>query len=142
MAQKLTALQPIAGMNYIYNVSSHVGCRRKCPNNPDDVQLVQFFIREIVPRFYESQIIPELPRLTGQIDGITAFYIYDIQRMGGTSMEVDGIVSPARGLVYAGSHPWLISVLNFKYKSFFPDLYDKIPFHPELRPTLRASLAA
>lgn len=143
MACKLKFSHPNQGMSFIYNVSSHVGDSRTCPNLPDDVQLIQFLIRELIPKLDASggRKIRELPRLTGQFDALTGFWIYNIQSSNEDVVKVDGVISPAKGVTY-GAKAWTIAGLNYKYKQFYPDKYDKLHLHPELSPTLRASLAA
>lgn len=143
MACKLRINPPSQGLNFIYNVSSHVGDARTCPNLKDDVQLVQFLLREVVPKLDPTggRKIQELPRPSGQFDVLTGFWIYNMQSSNEDIVTVDGIVSPAKGVSY-GSKAWLIAGLNFKYKQFFPDRFEKLHLHPELSPTLRASLAA
>lgn len=143
MACKLKINPPNQGMSFLYNVTTHVGDARTCPNLPDDVQLVQFLIRELVPKFDATggRKIQELPRLTGQFDALTGFWIYNMQSSNEDIVTVDGIVSPAKGMMYGGK-AWLIAGLNFKYKQFFPERFDKLHLHAELSPSLRASLAA
>ena len=126
-------------MSFIYNITSHVGGQRTCPNQADDVMLAQFFMREVVAKIAPDRTVRELPQVNGKMDAITAFWIYHCQNVEGGSMQIDGIMSPAKGLTY-GSRAWLISVLNFHYKKYFPDKFDKLADHHEFSPSLRASL--
>ena len=50
MAGRLNLSRPVSGLSYFYNVSGHVGWVPGNENNPDDVQLVQFLLREILMR--------------------------------------------------------------------------------------------
>lgn len=142
MACRLKFSQTNQGLNFIYNVSGHVGDARSCPNAPDDVQLVQFFIKELIPKFDPAggRKIKELPRVTGQFDALTGFWIYNVQSSNEEVVQVDGIISPAKGVMY-GVKAWTIAGLNYKYKQFFPDRFEKLHLNPELSPTLRASIA-
>ncbi|MBL8179171.1 MAG: hypothetical protein JNK48_31130 [Bryobacterales bacterium] len=143
MACKLRFNQPNQGLNFIYNVSAHVGDARTCPNLSDDVQLVQFFIKELIPKFDPGggRKIKELPRVNGQFDAVTGFWIYNVQSSNEDVVQVDGIVSPAKGVMY-GVKAWTIAGLNYKYKQFFPEKFDKLHLNPELSPALRAAIAA
>jgi hypothetical protein len=84
--------------------------------------------------------VQELPSLTGKIDAVTSYWIYHLQNSAGSSGTVDGVVSPAKGITYSAVQAWTIAQLNFNFKKFFPDRFDRIPEEPRLSPTLRASL--
>lgn len=142
----LSFKDPRTGLSFFYNVSEHVGPRptigvartpsheKVMKNSPDDVMLVQFFLRQICDASVER-----LPEPTGSFDVYTGFLIYYQQDLFG--YDPDGIVTPARGLNYNEYSNYFIVRLNetfleMKGKAAF----EAIPSRPELRPTLRASL--
>lgn len=132
------------GMKFIYNVSKHVGPMKSNPNDADDVQLVQFLIREVRKSNPSSVTLAGLavPTLSGLFDAVTGFWIYQSQsnylQRGGVT--IDGIVSPARGELYHPGCPWVIIHLNFFLHKQAPAVFDALPDNAELRPTLRTSL--
>lgn len=142
MAARLRLNPAQSGLSHIYNVTLHVGGTKSCSNLHDDVMLVQFFLRELVPKFGSDRKVQELPALSGKFDGLTGFWIYHWQNSGEGSTEIDGVISPAKGLTYSSSKAWVIAQLNFSYKKVFPDRFDRIPDTPEFSPSLRASLRA
>jgi hypothetical protein len=140
MAARLKVNPPQSGLSHIYNVTLHVGGAKTCSNLADDVMLVQFFLRELVPQLGGDRKVQELPIVNGKFDGLTGFWIYHWQNSGEGSTAVDGVISPAKGLTYSNSKAWVISQLNFVYKKHFPQRFDRIPDTPEFTPSLRASL--
>lgn len=137
MAFKMRFPSQQYGLTYIYNVTHHVGCNAdKCPNQADDVALVQFFLKETMPKVAPLNSQWGLPKVTGQFDAVTGFWIYHSQN-GKPGM--DGIVSPAKGVVY-GADAWLIAKLNYHFKMHFPERFDRLAEERELPLTLRASL--
>lgn len=139
LAQRLKFASPDNGLAHIYNVSARVGAPKSCPNQPDDVQLVQLFLRDLMPVMAKGSSIQQYPTLSGRMDAVTAFWIYHLQNSSGEITTVDGIVSPAQGVGF-GQKVWFISGLNYKYNQYFPDRFNKLPENPELSPSLRASL--
>lgn len=138
MAYKMAFRSQQYGLTYIYNVTKHVGWDPdKCPNLPDDVALVQFFLRELMPKMGpRTAAVCGLPAVTSRFDAGTGFWIYHLQQ-GTTGM--DGIISPAKGVLYGGD-AWLISKLNYHFKKHFPQRFDRLADEPDLPLTLRATL--
>jgi hypothetical protein len=133
-----------AGMPFFYNVSKHVGPFKDNPNDPDDVQLVQFLIREGLkakpPSAARSGLA--IPTLSGQFDPTTGFWISLAQQSfrSKPGVTIDGIVSPARGQQYHPGCPWVIFSINLRLFEAAPKVFLDLPNNPELRPSLRASL--
>jgi len=144
MAQRL-AVSGAGDLKFIFNVSKHVGPFDAQPNDKDDVQLVQFLLREGI-KASGVKVKPgiDVPRPTGQFDAQTGFWIYRIQdgmHDSSKSVVIDGIVSPAKGVFYTINSPWAIVFLNYTIKQKAPLVFSGIPTNPELSPTLRASLS-
>jgi len=139
MAERLQLGPNSLGLSFIYNVSGRVGFKQ--PNAPDDVQLVQFFLREEMKT--RADLIPlGIPTLSGKFDAVTGFYLYLWQNKANRSV-VDGIVSPAHGVQYgaAASSVWLIVDLNNVLKTINPTGFEKLHTNPDLRASLRAAIA-
>jgi len=135
----------ISGTHYakfIYNVSAHVGPGQADSNNPDDVQLVQFLLREII----KAEALPRKvapPNPTGQFDAATGFWIYLFQNAIHGAVKkavIDGTVSPAKNALYDINSPWMIVFLNIRLQILAPQIFNGILTNQELRPSLRASL--
>src|SRR5229473_1576572 len=120
MASRLEFGRPqplLNGLSFIYNVSEHVGpkfisgaVRSSSPllkvTNPfDDVQLVQFFLNAV-----GDPKVALTPTPTGVFDVQTGFWIYHQQNLFGGG-DVDGVVSPAKGVTFAGKF-YFIGILN------------------------------
>ncbi len=102
MAYVLTLSQPIEGLDRILNVSQRVGPQSDCPNNPDDVELVQRLIN-LGARNFAARCHFGLPQPTGRFDPLTGFYIFYYQWFSHSTdrvTQIDGAVSPARGVFY------------------------------------------
>lgn len=146
MAGKLLLPTPnVAGMSCIYNVSKHVGSQNASPNDADDVQLVQVLLREVLKTFPKVRSDLARPTPSGLFDTATAFWIFKIQADGldggrRPGAEIDGVVSPARGLLYSAQCPWIIARLNFMLNASAPKVWRELPNNPELRQSLRNSL--
>lgn len=137
MAFKMNIRSTQFGLSYIYNVSRHVGADvDRCANLHDDVALVQFLFKEVMPKVAPVNSQWGLPKVTGQFDAATGFWIYHAQSGGSTR---DGIVSPAKGVTY-GVDAWMISKLNYQFKQHFPQRFERLADDPELPMSLRASL--
>lgn len=145
MAQKLKFNSVQHGMSYIYNVSSHVGAYPKCPNLPDDVELVSFLIAKVMPVFAKDSVALKFgtPKVTRTIDALTQLWIYKLQvdpNAGQPAAMVDGRVSPAHGMTYNPQAAWTIAILNFQFKKLFPDEFDNLPNSKEISTSLRGAL--
>jgi hypothetical protein len=136
MAQRLTLGKNPVGLTFIYNVSQKVGYKQS--NLPDDVQLVQFFLREIGRTRPDVQMLG-LPQPTGKFDALTGFYVYLWEHYAHRPV-IDGIVSPAHGLTYAPQAAWVITDLNASYRNISKQGFETLHLNPELSPTLRASI--
>jgi hypothetical protein len=139
-------------VSFFYNVSDYVGPKfisgavtsnsllLRTKNLADDVQLVQFFLRETSDSVAGSDVA-QVPTPSGTFDAPTGFWIYHRQNLFG--LTVDGVVSPAKGVVFGGGNPYFIVMLN---SQFLADKgkaeFENIPNRSELSPSLRASLSA
>ena len=139
---RLKLSRPVSGLSYFYNVSGHVGWVPGNENNPDDEQLVQFLLREILMR--GGGMAPgswDFPDLSGKMDAVTGFWIFVQQRGERGRLTIDGVVSPARGGATYGTKEWTIVSLNSDYKTLYrEDALAKIPSNPQLRISLRQAL--
>jgi hypothetical protein len=136
MAQRLKLGQNPAGLTFIYNVSQKVGYKQS--NLPEDVQLVQFLLREISRGRPDLHLLG-LPNVTGRFDSVTGFYVYLWQHYAHRPV-IDGVVSPAHGLTYTASAAWVIVDLNASYRNLSKQGFETLHTNPELSPALRASI--
>jgi hypothetical protein len=123
MARILVLNPSFQGLSIIVNVLNRVGPSES--NDAGDVKVIQTLLRMIKSNFAKKV---GLPSITGSYDGLTGFWIYDTQyfmktKKGHPSVIVDGIVSPARGAVYAGGAPWTIVLFNSFAKGDSPVEY-------------------
>jgi hypothetical protein len=142
MAYKLVLPYPQKGMTFLWNVSQHVGALKTCPNRTTDVELCQFFFKELVDGgFIGSTIVGSakapIIQVNGVFDSVLGFWIYLEQDVPGAVK--DGIISPAKGVSY-GTSMWLISWLNGTYRKHFPDAFANLDKDIRLSPGLRADL--
>lgn len=116
MARVLNNLNPVLlqGQSSVINVLQHVGPNQ--PNLPDDVKVVQELL-QMIAKGSESVAAIGVPNVTGRFDSCTGFWIYHAQfihkKRGHTHQVLDGIVSPARGNLYAPGATWTIMAFNF-----------------------------
>ena len=136
MAHRLKLGQNPTGLTFLYNVSQKVGYKQ--PNLTDDVQLVQFFLRELLRSRPDLQQLG-LPQLTGRFDAVTGFYVYLWEHFAHRPV-IDGIVSPAHGLNYSPHAAWVITDMNASYRNFSKQGFEALHLNPELSPTLRTSI--
>jgi len=143
MAYKLMLKTPVDGMSFIWNVSSHVGCKATCQNKPTDVELVKFLLREVNQRepFVKLTQACKVPPVTlnSTFDAVLGFWIYANQDFPNT--VVDGIVSPAKGEFYQPGGVWLITFWNARLHKLAPDVWANLDKNTQLSPALRAELA-
>lgn len=110
MARILVLNPPFLGLSTIVNVKQRVGPKEA--NEPNDVRVVQTLLGMIKSNFSKTV---GLPKISGNYDAATGFWIYDTQfftKQQHPNVIVDGIVSPARGSVYAAGAPWTIVLFN------------------------------
>jgi hypothetical protein len=132
---------------YVYNVSFKVGFAGY--NCRDDVMLVQYFLKKI----WERSSAPR-PGGTMKVDGwmgpITDRWIRKFQS-GATLkppspdvMVHDGIVDRAIGGTDSTEYgqKWTILALNFGFRNRYPELYDILPFAPDVPALLTSALAS
>lgn len=137
-----------------YNVDQAVG--KGCPNLPDDVMLVQFFIRELAK---DPSVGPGTrPATPITVDGMytpaVGEWILWIQKSmnakaPGTSLA-DGRVDPARGISTSGSFlkstishtQYTIVTLNASYRFRFKRSHDSLDDDPNVPGLLRSKFAA
>lgn len=132
-------------LSFIYNVSQPVGPGK--PNLPDDVMLLQFLLRTTLPRQQPSRIRSPFPPLNGIWDLATGFWTYETQFLLDRNLKgratIDGVASPVRegtNGTYGGGKIWTIMALNRSLKTNFPGIFDGLPDHPDLSPSLRVSI--
>ena len=145
MAHRLQLRQPFRGMQFIWNVSEHVGDTTTCANRPTDVDLVKILIGETIRGRPPSWIHNALRvpfRVNGQMDALTAYWIrlFNAEHSRRLDQREDGIVSPARGAMFARGHVWTIVKLNWAAKQGDPNRWADLPNHPNCNPALRAEI--
>lgn len=137
-----------------YNVSQAVG--KGCPNLPDDVMLVQFFIRELAK---DATVAPGTrPSAPLTVDGVytpnLGEWILWVQKASnakaaGTTLA-DGRVDPARGMANdpkflksSISHTqYTIVTLNASYRFRFKKSHDALEDDPNVPLLLKQKFAA
>jgi hypothetical protein len=118
-----------------------VGPTSKQPNTPDDVELVQFLLREFWKRTGVDTVFNDVPALTRKMDVVTAFWLLRFQRALDQVETPDGVVSPAHGAQYSPGKDWTIVDLKGMYNQLFgAEAFARIPINPELSGTLRQQL--
>lgn len=142
MAFKLVFSVPDNTMPFIWNVSQHVGPLHENPNRRTDVELVQFFLKELVESGHlgktANAAVKQPPiRVNGVMDAVTGFWICFAQRGAQTA---DGVVSPAKGMMYSQVSAWSISKMNFVYRKQFGDKWQNLDNDQRLSSALRAEL--
>lgn len=126
MAHRFDVKPAVKGLSKILNVTKRVGRKADCPNEANDVQLVQSLIR-LAFRTSNITKIVGLPDTSGSFDATTGFWIYHMQATSGNKNTViDGVVSPARGASYGGGALWTIFDLNVEAKSSSPVEYEAL----------------
>jgi hypothetical protein len=144
MASKLQLSSPVSGMNFIWNVSQHVGDNVSCPNQPTDVNLVKILIAETIrpnPPSWINRSIRIPFTVNGQMDIALAYWIraFNDQQGSALSPRQAGIISPARGASYGRGY-WTIVILNSLLKQVAPSVWQDIPNHRSASPQLRSEL--
>lgn len=128
---------------YLYNLDAPVGAH--CPNRPDDVMLVQTFLkiafdwRGSPQGFISGLAAPHAGTLgmTGgrsiRIDGhfdnavLAWIYFYQLYHYLGNALYITGKVEPAKADGSSISQPkHTLLYMNGQAKSFFPQMYDDI----------------
>lgn len=138
---------PGPGGNLFFNVSARVGKGQL--NDVIDVQLVQFFLKQIgeqngLRNDPEALAICRAVNPTGTVDDATVAAITAFQqhrRRKHPNTVADGIISPARGGtggLYAEGTPWAILPMNTAIRTAFPELWPRLQDIPGC-PTLVAA---
>jgi len=112
----------------VFNVDSHVG--PGCPNNIEDVLLVQFMLVELGGITIDANLKKKLLKVpkSGICDDATNDGIRAVQEAvhnGVAASIVDGIVSPAKGALYGGA-AWTIVVLNTNVREANPGTWPRL----------------
>ncbi len=113
-------------MVHYLNVGEAVGIG--CPNRPDDVALIQTFLHSLgnlpespvqgVPLAIDGVFRPGLGRGVSLFQKLVRRVLR--RRQGGESIDVDGLVLPARGVyVEGGLRMYTIVALNKAYAHYF-----------------------
>jgi hypothetical protein len=136
------------GHQVYFNLDGNVGPR--CPNRPDDVQLVQLgyfaVLRDpsnsavLTPalRGVFDKIIPGAPYSGAADDPLSAAIRAHEASRGGTA---DGHVSVIRNPgKYDGKHTYITIALNNAIRDTMPDDFPRIDKHPRCPPLLRAAV--
>lgn len=144
MAAKLQFTRPVDGMNFIWNVSQHVGDNISCPNQPTDVDLVKILIGESIRVRQISWVNQALRipfQINGQMDMTIAYFIRAVNadERSPLSLKESGIISPARGASYGGNY-WAIFKLNYVLKQNAPNVWQNLPSHQNVSSALRREL--
>jgi len=146
MAYKLILSQsnPVR-MPFIWNVSTHVGPAKRHPNRATDVELVQFLLAESLKRGWPDEPSTSgaaVPPVTvdGRFNAVLGFWIFYSQQCSATpAASVDGVVSPAHGVMYGGG-AWVIVRLNNYLWAADTTFWSKLDNDPRLSPGLRSEL--
>lgn len=127
-----------SSLPYMYNVSSRVEFFTG-ENLPEDVMLVQFILRELIPTWGMKGA---LPAVNGVMNELTAFWIYMFQQWCGAQagMTMDGMVSPSQSDCQHSKGVFTIAGLNKAYKVQFPERWASLPDNPAVPASLRAQL--
>jgi hypothetical protein len=133
-------------MQFIWNVSEHVGDHTSCANRPTDVDLVKILIGEAITARRPTWLHQSLRMhflVNGTMDVQTAYWIrvFNADHDPRLPQTRDGIISPARGSSYASqSDTWTIFKLNWAVRQANATLWANLPNHPQAKPALRAEL--
>ncbi len=134
-----------------YNVDAAVG--KNCPNQPLDVTLVQYFLRELGahPDFMAQPGRPANPCVAdGAYGPNTQAWIDWFQatvKANALSVATDGRVDPARNTdgnaTSTISHTrYTITHMNGSFRKRFHDRHDNLEADPKVPPPLRAKFQA
>lgn len=121
-----------------YNVAKAVG--KFCPNNPDDVLLVRFFIRRISQAPDVMGPFSDLP-MTPTFDNRLAEAIMWFQKTAASknaNIYADGKVDPEP---HPGKGTYTIRHMNATYRRRYPQFQHAIEADPNLPAALNPSLA-
>ncbi len=131
-------------MNFIWNVSQHVGDNISCQNQPTDVDLVKILIVESMrprpPMWVHPRVrVPFV--IDGRMDIALAYWIRVFNDIRGSKLatEQSGIISPAHAASF-GPDLWTIVKLNAIVKQVAPDVWLNLSSNPSLSPQLRREL--
>jgi hypothetical protein len=133
-----------------FNVDGVVGAN-PATNSPEDVLLVQFFMRFALDKTSYQGISPNdarvigALRVTGVCDQATVDVIYLSQyyrKQETPSVVADGRISPARaGGEYSKDSKWTIITLNYRVKELTKDVWPRIDKIPGCPPQLTQMVA-
>jgi hypothetical protein len=132
-------------MQFIWNVSEHVGDTTSCPNRPTDVNLVKILIHATLswrrPPWINSALRMGF-RTDGRMDPITAYWIrfFNADHSRRLHQKRDGIISPARGAHFAPNDTWTIVKLNWASKQANATRWANLPSDPSCTAPLRNEL--
>lgn len=139
-----TDLEDPTGNFPFYNVTKAVG--KDCPNEKEDVLLVQFFLKRI---YMSSMMKAQTPNgslvVNGKCDEVTCNWILKFQidmKNGGLDCYPDGVVSKAGNLksnwnTSVGETNYTIRLLNNGLRTLDPVLYQSLAVSPEVPFELR-----
>jgi hypothetical protein len=138
MAHRKNLVTPHKGMSFVWNVDNKVGSQITESNDSDDVSLVQLLFNLIVDT--TSSVTPgckRRPPVNGQMEPITAFWIYFFQVEAGQGTKIDGYFSPIRG---QNLGPFMLSRINFTGFVRAKAQWENLPNHPMCPPSLKTKL--
>jgi hypothetical protein len=132
-----------SSLPFIWNVSARVGPGTENPNNSTDVELLKVLLAILMnqPQIAKFGISGNSLRPTrdGKFDTILGFWIYRMQQLG--SANLDGIVSPAKGVNFAANSPWVIVSFNDYARQADAAVWQSLSKNTSLSAQLRAELS-
>ena len=145
MAHRL-AIRGHPTLDFIYNVSHHVGDAPHCRNAETDVRLVKvllyYWIKRFKPNIHPSCREPFT--LGAGMNLRTAYWIRVLSESHKTriSFAEKGVISPARGAYFGNNDAWSIVRLNYDLKTHSPEIFANLPNSADMSPALGRELAA
>jgi hypothetical protein len=136
-------------LDFIYNVTYAVGPLGTAPNRPDDVLLVQYFLKNIVrARFWEPPTLSKPFPVNGRMGPDTAAWIWDYQLFKRARCCIlDGRIDRALGVTTSSTHTWYTIVhLNYDFeyachmRDGSSDRYNALEDDNEAPPELRRAI--
>ena len=132
-------------LDFIYNVSHHVGDAPHCRNADTDVWLVKVllyhWIKRVRPNIHPSCHEPFV--LGSGMNLRTAYWIRVLSESHSSrlSFKEKGVISPARGSFF-GNDTWTIVRLNHDLKKHNPQVFANLAGSRDLSAELQRELAA
>lgn len=138
MAHRKNLVSALKGMTFVWNIDDKVGSQTTERNDSDDVALVQLLFNLIIDT--TTSAVPGCkvkPRVTGQMEPVTAFWIYFFQVEGGAGTKVDGHFSPMKG---QNLQPYMLAQINFTAFVRVKSQWENLPNNPLCPSSLKTKL--